>query len=106
MKIEKVGVFSLAKVQAILAAFIGLIIGTFYTILSILINSWSIPIIVSEQDKMIIRTLGAMEIIIFPIIYGVVGFISGAVIAFLYNLIAKWVGGIEIELESKKIEKK
>lgn len=38
-------------------------------------------------------------IIFVPIIYGVMGFIIGALGALLYNLVAKWVGGIEIELE-------
>lgn len=33
-----------------------------------------------------------------PLIYGVAGFISGAVGSFLYNLVAGWVGGIEVEL--------
>jgi hypothetical protein len=35
-----------------------------------------------------------------PLIYGVAGFISGAVGAFLYNIVAGWVGGIEVELEN------
>jgi len=38
-------------------------------------------------------------IVFVPIIYGVIGFIIGVIGALLYNLVAKWVGGIEIELE-------
>jgi hypothetical protein len=34
-----------------------------------------------------------------PIFYGVMGFLTGAVGAFLYNLVASWVGGIQIEVE-------
>ena len=34
-----------------------------------------------------------------PIFYGVMGFIMGALGAFVYNLISGWIGGIEVELE-------
>jgi hypothetical protein len=36
-----------------------------------------------------------------PVIYGVLGFISGLIGALLYNLLAKWVGGFELELEAR-----
>jgi hypothetical protein len=35
-----------------------------------------------------------------PIIYGIIGFIGGAIGALLYNLFAGMVGGVEIEVES------
>ena len=38
-------------------------------------------------------------IVILPVFYGVIGFVVGALGALIYNLVAKWVGGIEIELE-------
>ena len=38
-------------------------------------------------------------IVCVPIIYGMIGFVIGALGALIYNLIAKWLGGIEIELE-------
>ena len=34
-----------------------------------------------------------------PIIYGAIGFIFGLISGFVYNLIAKWIGGIEVEVE-------
>jgi hypothetical protein len=36
-----------------------------------------------------------------PVFYGAMGFIMGAISALLYNLFAKWVGGIELEMESR-----
>ena len=42
---------------------------------------------------------GVLGLIALPIIYGIIGFVSGAIIAFLYNLIARWIGGIEMEFE-------
>jgi hypothetical protein len=34
-----------------------------------------------------------------PIIYGIMGFLTGLIGGFLYNLVAKWIGGIEVEVE-------
>ncbi len=37
--------------------------------------------------------------ILAPIIYGIMGFIFGALSAWLYNFIARRIGGIQLELE-------
>jgi len=37
--------------------------------------------------------------IFMPIIYGVMGFIGGIIAAALYNVFARWIGGIEVEVE-------
>ncbi|HUA66817.1 MAG TPA: hypothetical protein VME24_13290 [Alphaproteobacteria bacterium] len=38
---------------------------------------------------------GAIFVIFIPIIYAAGGFIGGVLSAFLYNIVAKWSGGIE-----------
>lgn len=35
----------------------------------------------------------------FPILYGIIGFITTAIFCLIYNWIAGWTGGIEIEVE-------
>ena len=35
---------------------------------------------------------------IIPVIYGVLGFVAGIVMAFVYNLAAGWIGGFRISL--------
>jgi hypothetical protein len=35
-----------------------------------------------------------------PVIYAAMGFIMGALSAFLYNPFAKWVGGIEVQVQA------
>jgi hypothetical protein len=37
--------------------------------------------------------------IFMPIFYAVFGFIFGIISAAIYNLVARWVGGIEVEVE-------
>ena len=37
--------------------------------------------------------------IFIPVVYGVMGFIGGIIAAAIYNLIAQWIGGIEVEVE-------
>jgi type III secretory pathway component EscU len=44
--------------------------------------------------------MGAMAIIIFPLMYGVMGFLIAIVAAALYNLIAGWTGGVEVTLDT------
>lgn len=43
---------------------------------------------------------GGIFMIIMPIIYAVLGFIFVAIACLIYNLIARFMGGIEIELEN------
>ena len=37
--------------------------------------------------------------IFMPVLYGVMGFIFGVLMAVVYNLVARWIGGIEVEVE-------
>jgi hypothetical protein len=46
-----------------------------------------------------IMAFGAGFAIMLPIIYGAVGFLIGVLSAFVYNVVAKFVGGIEFDVE-------
>jgi hypothetical protein len=46
------------------------------------------------------RHAGILFLIGAPIFYGAVGFVMGAIISWLYNVIAGRIGGIEIDLGS------
>jgi Transmembrane domain of unknown function (DUF3566) len=37
--------------------------------------------------------------IFMPVFYGIFGFVFGVISAAIYNLIAHWIGGIEVEVE-------
>ena len=42
---------------------------------------------------------GTMFAVAMPLIYALMGVVGGAIGAVLYNLVAGWVGGIEVELD-------
>ena len=44
---------------------------------------------------------GIVLALLLPILYGGLGFVMGAISALLYNLFAKWVGGIEVRVDAE-----
>jgi hypothetical protein len=87
--IKRIDPKSVARVLGALYALVGLIGG--------LIVSVSALVAAASGTKAGIFGLAA--IIVLPIIYGVVGLVFGYLLAYLYNLIAKKVGGVEFEVE-------
>lgn len=89
--ITQIGQKSLANLFGIFGIFYGLIIGLFLALFSTIGSS-----IVGTS----IPGLGILSVILSPIAYGAVGYVSGYVGANIYNkLIVPKFGGIEIELE-------
>lgn len=93
-KIKRIGVLSVGKMFLIVYALFGLIAGAIFTLVAITGLSMSGE---SGAGAGILFGIGA--IIILPIIYGVVGFISGIIFGAIYNIAARYVGGIEMEVE-------
>ena len=87
-KIKKIGVLSLAKIFGLLYALIGLILGALFAVLSLFGFS-------AEETGLF---FGVASIIIFPILYGIMGFVGGLITAFFYNSVASKIGGLEVEL--------
>lgn len=44
---------------------------------------------------------GGVFFLVLPLIYGIFGFIFTAIGCAVYNLVAKWTGGIEVEVETE-----
>ena len=47
--------------------------------------------------------VGIVMAIMMPVFYGCMGFVMGALGSFIYNLMAGWVGGIEVELQIEPV---
>jgi hypothetical protein len=52
-----------------------------------------------QPQRVGMMAFGAGFAFLFPIFYAVFGFVFGVIGAFIYNLVAKWIGGIEVEVE-------
>ncbi len=104
-KLQRIRIFTFAKFQAVLMAFVGLLAGILYSfgglIIDILVsNGW---ITSSETPGLSYGTLLAFGALIgMPIIFASAGFLAGIVEAILYNLFAKWFGGLKINFEHKE----
>lgn len=80
------------KAFTLMFASINVIAGFFLGILVTTASLLSPP----EQEG----NIGAWAIILFPIINGLLGLATGSFLTWIYNLLARRLGGIEMELES------
>jgi hypothetical protein len=87
-EIKKIGVLSAAKVYAAMGAVGGLFVGAFMTLLGATAKG---------SAGGLLAGIGVLAIIILPVIYAILCFVLGAVGAFLYNVIAQTIGGVEVE---------
>lgn len=93
MVIKRINVLKLAIFQGALMAAFGLLAGVFFLVF----GSMFAKLGGGAGTAGLIGGIGAL--IFLPILYGIIGFIGGAIGAFIYNLVASIVGGIEIEVE-------
>lgn len=98
MKLRKLGVMSVAKIYAVLGAIGGFIVGLIVSIMSLAFGS-VISAVGGTAAMSGIFMGGVFAVIVMPIAYAIFGFIGGAIGAFLYNVVAGWVGGIEMKFE-------
>ena len=103
MILKRIGVVSTAKVAAVIGIIVGFIAGLFMTLGALTIGTLAsaIPATATAGVNLapLIVAIGALSIIIMPILMAIGGFIWGAIIAFFYNVAAKYVGGIELDLK-------
>lgn len=93
MILKSISVFSVGKVMGALYALLGLVIGGLFALISV------VGALAGGDGAPVALAMGVGALVIGPIFYGTVGFIGGIIMAALYNLVANFVGGIELELE-------
>jgi hypothetical protein len=92
--VKRIGPGSAFKIGLALYGLMGLIIGVIFALVSMLGGALA-P---ASQAGVFRMFFGAGAIIAFPIFYGIIGGIGGALSALLYNLVAGWVGGLEVDI--------
>ena len=102
VQIRRVGVFSYAKIAAVVNAAFGLFIGVIYGLIVMAAGG-----AIMAGGGRGASGAGASAIVIglvimfaIPISSGIFGFIAGAIGGVTYNVVAGVVGGIEVELEN------
>ncbi len=91
-KLKKIGILSLAKIEGLVLAIFGLVIGLAYAIIATIIGA-------ATRSAGLAIGLGLLALIGCPILYGAAGFVGGALTAFVYNLVAGWTGGLEMDFD-------
>jgi len=88
--IKSVEIMSWAKIHALFGIVFGLVYGIMVGLVFTAIGV--------SMDRGGMTAFGIASVIIFPIIFGIMSFIMGAIMAFLYNFFASRIGGIQVEL--------
>ncbi len=93
-RIKKIDILSFGTTLAVINAIFGFIFGLFFTLFSLSgFGTESLQQIIPETFKWII---GIGAVIFFPILFGILGFFQGVIVAMLYNLAARISKGIKL----------
>ncbi len=88
--IKRIDPISLGKIQAVIFAGFALIIAIFVAIFILALGA--------SNSGFALGAGGAIAaLIIFPVAYGISGFIAGIIVALVYNLAAGSVGGLQLD---------
>lgn len=102
MVVKRVGVFSLAKIQSVIMAAVGLVIGIPLGLITMVFGAAIMAAGGSDgrAGGGVGFGFGLFCMIGLPIMYGILGFITGAISALVYNVASGFLGGLELELEN------
>ena len=90
LKLKKISMKSFILIFSTINVLAGFILGTVVTLVSLLTPP-------EEQGS---GAIGAWAILIFPILNGLLGVVTGAFLTGMFNLFAQYFGGIELEFEA------
>jgi hypothetical protein len=91
--IKSVGVLSCAKIFGAVQAAIGLVFMPFFLLVGLA------GVFASRGGNSLPAAGFVVIAVLLPILYGIIGFIMGALGAWVYNLVSNWFGGIELQLQ-------
>ena len=73
------------------------ILTALYVLMGFIYTLIAIPMIIFGNNQ--IRIIGVIYLFM-PIVLGIFGFVFFVLFAAIYNLLAKWLGGFEVEIKS------
>jgi hypothetical protein len=91
--LKRVSAASAFKVGLVAYGILGFILGAFCSVLA------AAGLALAPHVRMpFVGRVGVFAIILCPIVYGIIGGIGAAIGAGIYNLVAGWVGGLEVDI--------
>ncbi len=96
-KIKRITPLQLGKMLAVIHGGMSLLIVPFFLLFGFIASLT--PKTSGGPPMPVVFGLGAGFAIFIPLIYAAMGFVLGVIGAFVYNLVAQWIGGIEVEVE-------
>ncbi len=93
-RVKRFGVFQTAKVAGVIYFLLSLVF-----IIPVWLFSQAFSAVIPEDFG-----FSGGILLFLPFLYGAAGFISVAIICAIYNLVAGWIGGIEVEIEDAETE--
>jgi len=91
--IKSIGLLSFAKMNAAVYGVMGLLFMPIL-LLAALAGTFAGP-----KHNPMAGALGVVFAVVMPVFYAGIGFVTGLLGSLIYNLIARWLGGIEIQLQ-------
>ena len=91
--LKSVGVMSVARVTGLIYGCMGLLFAPLFLVFGIL-GSFA-----AQNKNPMAGVVGMVFAIAMPFLYGLTGFVTGALGGILYNWLSNWVGGFELELQ-------
>jgi uncharacterized membrane protein len=99
--LKRIGPGSALKVGLVGYALLGLIVGVLVTLLALVRGPIACPF-GSPHSAFCIGVVrhfhGGLALILCPIVYGIIGGICALIGSLIYNLVAGWVGGLEVDI--------
>jgi hypothetical protein len=97
-KLKRIGPFKFGVVVGTVYGLISLIFIPF-VIIGAIVSALIPPSAGSEAHPGMGLGVAIIFCVLAPVIYAVLGFLFGALAAAIYNVVARWTGGIEFEVE-------
>jgi hypothetical protein len=93
LRLKSIGVMSAAKISGLLYAALSLLF------VPILLIAGATMTFLPKAENQPPAALFIVLAVLAPVLYGAMGFVAGAFAAFAYNLVAGWIGGLELQFE-------
>jgi hypothetical protein len=90
---------SVMKIAGICYGMLGLLLGVVFSLVFTLSTLLGVPGADPKMPRFIGFLFGGFAVVIFPILYGAIGALMAGLGAVVYNVTAKWIGGIRVEVQ-------